>query len=368
MNFEWRDVWVPESEADALRLRHEWEKTLADIDYWADTHGPAATGYAGKMHLGSGMSRLSAMATLLARSSLAGREYETTVVRDLNGASEVHLHLAADAQNALEEAALHTDRLASAVAIEVAFLQESVDILLDGKLDAQSLRNLASDINGFGRKFPERVKREMTRLPNSDDITDLRMIKAHLAERLEAAATGAQKRIKGALSQQAIDNWAACVEVDEALQEIALECSVGALRISNATDGKKAQGAFSAAVKAVEAVSPVNVPEITHAISGRRVTIRAANPVVDPAIRGPVAVFSTSVRSTDGSTITGKITASAVVPNEDSDPLLSHWDFADDYGGKVRIEVEVRNVCGPATHEVDLDVTANGGSLSDLRR
>ena len=361
MTFEWREVWVPKDADDAMKLRREWEKTLADIDYWADTHGPEATGYDGKMHMGTGMSRLSAMATLLARSGLAGKEFQPTFVRDLSGTKAVALHLASDAHEALASAAAHTDQLAAAVAKVVADIQGAMDELLDYTTSSGFRGITASVINSQGSQFVERVKAEMKSAATPAQIPDFPTLKGVLIERLEAVATGKQKHMKGALTQQAIDNWAACVEVDQALQKVALECAVGALRIRNAADAKKAQAAFSAAVTAVEAVSPVNIPEVTHAIAGRRVTIRAVNPTVDPAVRGPVSVVSTGVASTDGSTITGKITASDGLPVKDSDPMLLRWDFADDYGGKVRIAVEVRNVCGPATYSVDLEVTGNGG-------
>ncbi len=234
---------------------------------------------------------------------------------------------------------------------------------------------------------------------------DLPRLRKVLIERLEAVATLAQKRLKGALSQQAIDNWAACVEIDKALQEIALECAVGAQNIANAEhkvwkrvsgtwenarprvgavthEGEGAPGnslgldgdtyrdtasgsdnateAFDTAVDAIRAVTPVNVPVFSHNISGRRVTVSAKNPASEPPIRGPVSQLSSSVASTDGSIITGKIVASATLPQKDSDPHESHFDFAAGYAGKIRIEIEVRNVCGPAIYQLGLDVTDAG--------
>lgn len=83
---------------------------------------------------------------------------------------------------------------------------------------------------------------------------DLRHLKTVLIERLEAVATGHQKSLKGALSQQAIDNWAACDDLDDALKEIAKQCRIGALAIGRAEDTiwKKASGAWAKVTKIEE--------------------------------------------------------------------------------------------------------------------
>ncbi|MDE0522608.1 MAG: hypothetical protein OXH79_11695 [Boseongicola sp.] len=323
------------------------------------------------VHVGDGIEHMPALIHAVSASDNAGGEYEPAFLRTSDKGDDVPLWTKGQAHSLLGQLTSQTNEAESAYNV----VRKKYDQLfapirderggLAGSPTADevfaareaALARLLSfiDLPNLTREF-EAARAKFAGLPS-----DLPTLKAVLTERLEAAATGQQKRIKGALSQQAIDNWAACVEIDQALREVALECAVGAQRVGNASDATTAQVEFSAAVRAVEAVSPVNIPEVTHAIAGRRVTIRAVNPTADPAIRGPVTVLSTSVASTDGSTITGKVTASDGLPVKDSDPRLSHWDFADDYGGKVRIAVEVRNVCGPATYEVDLEVTANGG-------
>ena len=65
---------------------------------------------------------------------------------------------------------------------------------------------------------------------------DLPTLQAVLIERLEGVATGHQKSLKGALTQQAIDNWAACVDMDAALTEIAKRCVLGVIEIEAAAD------------------------------------------------------------------------------------------------------------------------------------
>ena len=77
----------------------------------------------------------------------------------------------------------------------------------------------------------EMAKDESDMLPS-----DLPTLQAVLIERLESAATGHQKHVKGALTQQAIDNWAACVDMDSALTEIARRCVLGIIEIEAAAD------------------------------------------------------------------------------------------------------------------------------------
>ncbi|MYA88749.1 MAG: hypothetical protein F4X97_09920 [Boseongicola sp. SB0662_bin_57] len=315
---------------------------------------------AASVHVGAGISHMAGLAHLASRAGLAGTHMPNVGLRD-EGHDPITLWTQAELHDMLGALA---ERENAVQAAHNALAKQYHDLVAkrdDETLSAADRYAASNRVDEWIGEYRRHLEKAVAAVVLDALPGDLPTLRAVLTERLEAAATGQQKRIKGALSQQAIDNWAACVEVDQALREVALECAVGAQRIGNASDPAKAKAAFSAAVRAVEAVSPVNIPEVTHTIAGRRVTIRAVNPTADPAIRGPVTVLSTSVASTDGSTITGKVTASDGLPVKDSDPRLSHWDFADDYGGKVRIGIEVRNVCGPATHEVDLEVTANGG-------
>ena len=313
-----------------------------------------------KVQLGDGINHMTGLVHVADAAAQAGARVPAIVMRQPDG-SPLRLHTQREVRALLGAVADRENRIESAhnlVAGEFARLAAIAD---DAGQDLADRLEASRKAEAIFQDYATHHAAALAKVDTTALPADLPRLREKLIEFLEAAATGQQKRIKGALSQQAIDNWAACVEIDQALREVALECAVGAQRIGNASDPAKAKAAFSAAVTAVEAVSPVNIPEVTHAIAGRRVTIRAVNPTADPAIRGPVTVLSTSVASTDGSTITGKVTASDGLPVKDPDPRLSHWDFADDYGGKVRIAVEVRNVCGPATHEVDLEVTANGG-------
>ena len=356
---------------------------------------------------GGEMSHIAGLIHLLETTTQAGRVFPAVVLRDADSHQSVTLHLESEAremvgglsdrENAVESA--HNQVVGEYA--QLASVRDDFSRPDDERLEA----------GRAALKFAEQYESKLAAAIQSYDPNalpeDLPGRRRKLIELLEAEATGHQQWVKGALTQQAIDNWAACVEVDEALKEISLECAAGSIAIANVRDRiwKKVSGkwevanprtgrvdhegddeptadigsegehyrqtntgqdiakaAYEKAVQAIRAVSPINVPEITYAVSGRKVTIRAEHPDTDPPIRGQVTIDSSGVGSTDGSNIVGKITASSVGPSKDSDPIISWYEFADDYGGKNRITLTARNVCGPAEIVLDLEVTDNGAS------
>ena len=102
-------------------------------------------------------------------------------------------------------------------AARISALEQAIELAQADKLDAD-------------------ISAEIARLRAADLPDDFETAKQVLVERLEAAATGHQKRLKSALTQQAIDNWAACVDQDNAMTEIARQCAIGRLAIRKAED------------------------------------------------------------------------------------------------------------------------------------
>ena len=77
---------------------------------------------------------------------------------------------------------------------------------------------------------------------------DLPTLKALLIERLEAAAMGRVKEIKGAKTQQGVDIPAACLDIANAVEEVSRKCALGIQNIDDAADNAAAQGAYNTAV------------------------------------------------------------------------------------------------------------------------
>ena len=232
---------------------------------------------------------------------------------------------------------------------------------------------------------------------------DLPTLKAVYLERIESAATGHQKHIKGALSQQAIDNWAACVEMDDALKEIAKQCTLAVIDLTRVQEEyvawKKIAGAwvsqttglpntyehqgdeepsadlgadddwyrerkghaaataaFDAGVAAIQAVTALNTPHwrldgILIAQShpnrqdliGRTVTIRAVHPA-GKSIEGNISL---AVRVTEGVATT---TLQTLTPPD----FQYHVTIPADASDAVEIECTARSICGPSKVTVRL--------------
>ena len=241
---------------------------------------------------------------------------------------------------------------------------------------------------------------------------DLPTLKLVLAERIEAAATGHQKRLKGALSQQAIDNWAACVDQDRALQEVSKECTLAVIEIervqeedvawkkvsgawlkktANLPDAYEHEGdtgpavalgadgewyrekrghaaataAYTAGVKAIEAVTAANAPvwkvndssvppgayccvSITDPTI-RKLTVTAAHPTA--AVEGNAVITDFTALDDDGKFVPGTKAAYSV-PQDDS---KAHMIWFEAPGtGPVTFKMRARNLCGPTELEVKL--------------
>lgn len=190
--------------------------------------------------------------------------------------------------------------------------------------------------------------------------TDFPTLQAVLCERMEAAATGRQKHLKGAITQQAIDNWAQCAGIDTALQEVSKQCAIACIAIQRATDAAAAQAAFDAGVKAIEAVTAVHTP--VWEIDG---TGYEANPA------SPVAISKGSVNVTakhpDGQMIDGDVVVAFVstkpirvlrgglgtlTPVSADGGVVAIKDPKP--GETVTVTATARSLCGPSSVEVAL--------------
>ena len=223
---------------------------------------------------------------------------------------------------------------------------------------------------------PRHQKLLSTLAESSEDTpSDLPTLRTVLTERLEAAATGHQKTIKGALSQQAIDNWAACVDMDEALADISRECVLASIEIERAASVGDAKAAYDTGVAAIRSVTAANSPHWTVAwgdeshdvndpfptpghtaaawenVPGSAVTVRARHPeqLVGDPIPGNCSIspLSNVVDASTGarvpftqilrtpSTPAGSHEVTIRVPSTVTDP--------------VTVTVKSRNICGPST-------------------
>lgn len=356
------------------------------------------------VHVHGGIDRMTGLIHMVGRADQAGSHLHHVAMRDDDG-SILSLHSQSQVWPILDAVAERKNRVESAHNQVMQGYHEIVSVRDDDRQPIGVRLRKAEEAAEYVRNYRSHLDREIAAYDPAALPSGLSDLRAVYIGRLEAAATGHQKALKGALTQQAIDNWAACVEIGNALAEIALECAVGVQRIANAehdawkkvsgswektlprtgpvdhegegppedslgndrdiyrdtgSGGVNARAAFDAAVAAIVAVTPVNVPEITHNLSGRRLTIRAAHPATDPPIRGPVSEASSGVVATDGSDIVGQVAVTATLPAKDADPRTTHYLFKMGFAGRVRITATFRNICGPSAITLELNVPAQG--------
>ena len=277
-----------------------------------------------------------------------------------------------------------------------------------------AIERLASDINyQFGSwdsvlnpllpKF-ERDYRTYRAAYDPDALApDLPTLKIQLAEWLESSATGHQKAIKGAFTQQAIDNWATCIDQDNALAEIAKQCTLGVIEIrkadnqswvkagavwkkgnslakhthegegdpkptlGKATDTyvdtasgrKEALAAFEAAKAKIKAVNVLRVPvwkigSTVHkqawpkvAVTGRKLEVRAKQPTGKPTIPGGVAITGWGTKYADGSK--GSANVRTIKDLQQPETHCAEVTIPDSETKPVIVEIVATNLCGPST-------------------
>lgn len=156
------------------------------------------------------------------------------------------------------------------------------------------------------------------------------------------------KEIKGAKTQQGVDLPAACIEVETALASVTTECQLGIQAVDAAADNAAAQAAYDAALAKIAAVTPLNVPEWSETVQGRKVTVRAAHPA--------------------GATITGRVTLTSwAATDANGDHLFLGARLSNDgpaiewvstlpanAAWPVTLEFAARNLCGPSRYELEV--------------
>ena len=187
------------------------------------------------VHIGDGINHMTGLMHMNEQGTAAGRSVPRVTMRLSSGegvtlysqrAIGAVLDRAADRENAVESA--HNVLMGRYLA--QAAIRDDTDRSLDDREAAEKIAR-AIILNYESRLRVEVENYKRTGLPD-----DLPTLKEVLIERLESVATGHQKHLKGALSQQAIDNWAACVDMDAALTEVAKRCVLGVMDIEALED------------------------------------------------------------------------------------------------------------------------------------
>ena len=199
------------------------------------------------LHAGAGIDHMTGLVHMAERSTNAGIAPPLVVMRDERGGSR-NVWLASERDELLDDAMKRRNVEESArnvVSTELAQLYAVRDSRTETAAKKIEAFNKANDLlAGFDAKV-EAAKIDLA----AESYLDLPLdtLQPKLIELLESTATGQQRNLKGALSQQAIDNWAACVDMDTALAEVAKRATLGVIEIEAAEDDiwLKASGAWA---------------------------------------------------------------------------------------------------------------------------
>ena len=185
--------------------------------------------------IGQGLSRMAGLSRLLAAADAAGWNLPHVVMR---GDDQKHLliHSTKPLREIVDAAAARENVVESSHNIIMERYHAQAAIRDDESRPVEEREMAADDAFGIVENYKAHLEGEMAVYDPDALPSDLPTLKTVLTERLEATATGHQKALKGALTQQAIDNWDACVDQARALQEIAKQCTLGSIRIGRADD------------------------------------------------------------------------------------------------------------------------------------
>lgn len=373
------------------------------------TDAPHVTVDGKRLHIGTGADHLTGMLALLEQATQAGEHLPLVTLRDdqhrphavyLTSSVRALWSRLARQKNAAESAHNTTIR-------QYFDLQAKAE---DRKRPLKERAKAAAELRAFSEHYVDHLKRAVAAYNPEALPADLAELKLVLCERIEAAAMRQVKAIKGAVSQQGVDLPESCADEARALEEIARERKLGALEIKAAEDeiyirkngawtkvtdvaalpdaeehsgvGRPApstgadgdhfrrtqsgitaaKAAFAAAVKKIQAVTPLNVPVwkigattfatpgATHSVSGREVVIDAIHPA-GVTIPGRVAIEQFVKRQGDSSG--GIRILHGAIPG-DATGARARVRVAAQEKKPVTFEIAASSLCGPTTLTVTL--------------
>jgi len=315
---------------------------------------------------GAGLGHLPAMTYLAHENTLAGQTVEPSVLRKSDRGT-LTLWTAKHKADFLASLGNRTNRVESARNVIWSEISPLLDIATDpnGGLAENSAEEAKHQARIAAAKKLETAlrwatlsKRFAAAMENREQIplpNDLRTRRTLFIEGLEAVATGHQKSLKSGLTQQAIDNWASCVDQDNALRTIARLLTIYSIDIQRANTTTKAKGAYEAGVKAIRAVAIANVPVWRNGsaplasgatVTGRKLVLEAHHPT-GKTIPGNVVISNWG--ADPGGQITGTFSA---IPLSTGYRLTLELDAA--ASGPIQVTARAYNLCGPSELAITL--------------
>ena len=179
--------------------------------------------------------RMTGLFQMVEHANIAGNDIPHIVMRD-GEHRRSGIHTQAAVRGVLEAVAARKNLVESAHNVLVDKYYAHARIRDDEQQPLEDRERAAVAAQEIADNYQALLTDEIARYDPNAMPADLPTIIEVYTERLEAVATGQQKAIKSGLTQQAVDNWATCVDQDKALTEIARLCTLGVIDIQGAAD------------------------------------------------------------------------------------------------------------------------------------
>lgn len=330
--------------------------SLAELREDAKAHvGDAAVELGGvATHVGTGLEHMTGLMHLVEDGNLAGNHLPPVRLRDAQHAPR-DVWLVSDVRALLGAVAERENRMESAHNVLVRKRTQNVAIAIDETATLDAREAAIAIVEDLDEHYAERLSAEMEMYDPEALPADVSTLREVYVERLEAFAMKRVKEIKGAKTQQGVDVPATCLDMASALEEVSQASALGVQAVNAATDTAAAKTAYDSAIATIEAVTPLNVPELFDA-GGDEVTadiaVTQAAPVKLEA-KHPAGVEiagSVSVAVATPGYVVGAFTS--ITSELDGDGKFARTTIAlsapDVAGETARYEVTARNLCGPA--------------------
>ena len=328
-----------------------------DLRYYVNTLKPgvaeAALSGAVGAHVGTGLDGMTALLQIVEHSNLAGNDIPHVVMRD-----EHHRVIACHTQDDLRDILSATAAVRNKVESghnSVLARYHTFAALRDDEAQTLEVREASAAVcESIVSGYEVQLKAAIDAYDPDALPDDLPTLKAVYVERLEAAALGRDKELRGHVTNQGVMLHPSCTDQDEAMQAVAVAYYHGSAAIRKADTADKAGKAFAKAKAAIEAVEVLNTPVIK--VNGlpptgeeyplAQVLVSADHPNANVA--GEVEIIEVRVRG-------GAL-------KKDSTKYHSATDTTTDHSVELVVEpqmfasvvIRARNICGVSRAVVEL--------------
>ena len=221
-----------------------------------------ADAFAVKVHSDEGLDHMTGLLQMVEHANMAGNDIPHIVLRDSHG-TRMSIHTQDHIRDVLSEVAARENKIESAHNAVMARFQTWIS-LRDDESQTLDVREAADKVaTGIYKNYADHLQKAIDDYDPDALPNDLSTVKAVYVERLEAAALGRDKEIRGHLTNQGVMLHPSCADQETAQQAVAAAYFHGSAAVRKADTADKAGKAFTRAKAAIQGVEVVNTPVFT---------------------------------------------------------------------------------------------------------